>query len=157
MIWDTCQNLMVVKLHFLDGLHTQHTSVGWMEHFSLAWVKQFQCFLFFHFKSHVYFAYLELVSVIHCWIHETLMYVSCVFIWLLRGRNMVCFPVSCWFFESYIEGEFLLFMILLYHHAFLYLWSWVVLTFFLFHICFNEFCWVFQETWHLLSICDKKG
>ena len=56
---------MVVKLHFLDGLHTQHTSVGWMEHFSLDWVKQFQCFC--HFKSYVYFAYLEHVWHIHGW------------------------------------------------------------------------------------------
>ena len=137
---------MVVKLHFLDGLHTQHTSVSWMKHFSLAWVKQFQFFFFFHFKSHVYFAYLELVWDIHCWIHETLMYISCVFIWLLRGRNMVCFLVFCWFFFSHILMG-----------SFCYLWSCFI--FMHFYICDHVLCLgVSSSTYVLMSFieCFKK-
>ena len=91
------------------------------------------------------------------------MYASCVFSWLWEGEFYFIFYY--FFFrksflliiESYFKGEFMLFMILCYimqificdHEFYLFIFPVPHMPW-----CF---CWVFQVTWNILSICDKKG
>ena len=137
--------------NFLWLTHTHHTSVGWMEHFYLAWVKQFQCLVVSSNLIYILYIY-SMIGVFIAKIHETLMCVSCVLFWLLRGRNMFCFPVS-YFFSQIFRGSFCYLWSVLF-----FLWSWVgFIFFFLFHIYLDVFCEVFQETWKHFVILWQKG
>ena len=126
---------MVVKL-FLWMAYT-HNSQAWVEWniFFSTWVKQFQCFC--HFKSHVYFVYLEHVWVIHCW--NSWVFIVCIMcVHLTYWRGETLFISSVLFLLSHTLREGFVYVI---HDLAFYtscilskFWSWVFL------------CW-----WHFYS------
>jgi hypothetical protein len=134
LIWYTCQNLMVVKIspHFvswfffsLNGLHTHHTSMGWMEHFSLLGVKQYE-----------FLVLSSLMYILHIWSMFRIFIVKYTSHWYVYhmcsfdiwgGETYVFFSSFLLINGSYIEKEYLLLWLhdlTFYFIHFLVSWSW---------------------------------
>ena len=103
MIWDTCQNLMVVKLQFFYGSHTLHASMGWMKHFYLAWLNNFNVLLslqisciFCIFGACLGYSLLKFMS-LWCVYHV------CSFDFL-KGKNLFHFKLLVVFWAIYWGG-----------------------------------------------------
>ena len=120
--------------------------IFWMAyiHNTQAWV-EWNIFLWIGLSNLNVFVISSLMYILHIWsmfgifmavIHESLMRISCVFIWIIEGERPCSFQVFV-FIKSCIEVEF----------CWCHSWSYI-----LYFLYFSKFwSWVFLCWWHLYS------